>query len=308
MHIKKYRHKANLSQKQLAEKVHVSHTTISHYEKGSRRPDPEMLKDLAKALNVTVDMLLNDQEERVSIQNENVIYKSISKPVLSHYVTKIRLLAKLGITFMVVLIALFVSPNSLSIITLYSVFYFGLLLYEVLHFVVKKPTVMQYNVQMDKTVYFDNGDHETPSVLYEIMRILFMITANFLIGLLIYQGVTHLEGFNGGQVFLPLLMIVQLIIGVLMIINRLKKKQSLKRVLYDRFNYRNTQLLYGIYFVLTDILFGYTILIAVYFKNDLASDLYWIYLFLMPVIMLVSYLMYFDKMSTLSKYEILIND
>ncbi len=69
--ILKLRKDCKLSQEQLAEKVNVTRQTISNWELGETSPNPEQLKLLSKALNVSIDELLNNDikhvlEEKVS--------------------------------------------------------------------------------------------------------------------------------------------------------------------------------------------------------------------------------------------------
>ncbi len=56
--IKLFRKKANLTQKELGEKINVTGTTITRYEKNLRTPDIETLKKIAKALNISLNTLL----------------------------------------------------------------------------------------------------------------------------------------------------------------------------------------------------------------------------------------------------------
>ena len=56
----KLRKDCKLSQEQLAEKVDVTRQTISNWELGETSPNPEQLKLLSKALNVSIDELLNN--------------------------------------------------------------------------------------------------------------------------------------------------------------------------------------------------------------------------------------------------------
>ena len=57
--IRYYREKTGYSQKELAEKVHMSVRTIGHYETGTRSPSIEVMKQLAKVLHVRpADFLL----------------------------------------------------------------------------------------------------------------------------------------------------------------------------------------------------------------------------------------------------------
>ena len=51
------RHKANLTQAQLAKRMRIRQNMISDYERGARRLGSEMAKRFAKALNVKLDYL-----------------------------------------------------------------------------------------------------------------------------------------------------------------------------------------------------------------------------------------------------------
>lgn len=69
--ILKLRKKQGLSQEQLGEQVNVTRQTISNWELGETAPNPEQLKLLSKALNVSIDELLDNEiksilEEKVS--------------------------------------------------------------------------------------------------------------------------------------------------------------------------------------------------------------------------------------------------
>ena len=58
------RKKNGLSQEQLGEKVDVTRQTISNWELGETAPNPEQLKKMSKAFNVSVDEILdNDSKE-----------------------------------------------------------------------------------------------------------------------------------------------------------------------------------------------------------------------------------------------------
>lgn len=59
--ILKLRKKQGLSQEQLSEKVMVTRQTISNWELGETSPNPEQLKLLSKALEVSIDVLLDNE-------------------------------------------------------------------------------------------------------------------------------------------------------------------------------------------------------------------------------------------------------
>ena len=65
--IQKLRKELKLSQEQLAEMIDVTRQTISNWELGETSPNPEQLKLLSKALNVSVDELLNNDVKSVII-------------------------------------------------------------------------------------------------------------------------------------------------------------------------------------------------------------------------------------------------
>ena len=90
--ILKLRKDCKLSQEQLAEKVNVTRQTISNWELGETSPNPEQLKLLSKALNVSIDELLNND----------------IKHVLEEKVTNTEKLAGLIIKILKVLVIIFI--------------------------------------------------------------------------------------------------------------------------------------------------------------------------------------------------------
>ena len=64
----KLRKDCKFSQEQLAEKVDVTRQTISNWELGETSPNPEQLKLLSKALNVSIDELLNNDIKPVLVE------------------------------------------------------------------------------------------------------------------------------------------------------------------------------------------------------------------------------------------------
>lgn len=73
--IRKYRKAAGLSQEDLAEKVWISVTHMSHIETGSTKLSLPVLVDIAAALNVDTDSLLFDENH---IDNDKAILKLIN--------------------------------------------------------------------------------------------------------------------------------------------------------------------------------------------------------------------------------------
>lgn len=68
--LKLLRKKYRLTQKDLADKLGISPSSIGMFEQGRRQPDPEMLKKLSSLFNVTSDYMLGISD--VSDMEENV--------------------------------------------------------------------------------------------------------------------------------------------------------------------------------------------------------------------------------------------
>ena len=60
--IQKLRSQNKWTQEQLAEKLYVSRTAVSKWESGKGYPNIELLKDIAKLFNKTIDELLSSEE------------------------------------------------------------------------------------------------------------------------------------------------------------------------------------------------------------------------------------------------------
>ena len=65
--LRELRKQAELTQKQLGERVGVSKAVISYYETSERTPSPEMLIRLAQTFHVTTDYLLGIEKTWHSI-------------------------------------------------------------------------------------------------------------------------------------------------------------------------------------------------------------------------------------------------
>ncbi|WZL79749.1 helix-turn-helix transcriptional regulator [Eubacteriales bacterium mix99] len=86
--LRKYRKAQSLSQKELAEKIGVSNSRVSNWEKGINRPDVDILADICTALNVSPSELLDVHlsPNDLSDMERRVIMEYRRKPELQHAV------------------------------------------------------------------------------------------------------------------------------------------------------------------------------------------------------------------------------
>jgi len=71
--IRLYRQQKGLSQAELAEKAQVNNKSLSRYELGSSIPPADALKNIADALGISSDALLND--DTISIKDKELLKK-----------------------------------------------------------------------------------------------------------------------------------------------------------------------------------------------------------------------------------------
>lgn len=58
--LKESREKANLTEKELSQRLHVSISSLSHYENNKRRPDLEFIKEFSHILNIDINSILEE--------------------------------------------------------------------------------------------------------------------------------------------------------------------------------------------------------------------------------------------------------
>ena len=84
--IKEYRNRAGLTQKDLADELHVTYQAVSRWENDDAEPSFDMLKDICRILNCTADDLFemdNDElEETIHQPEEPATIKEVEKPVI----------------------------------------------------------------------------------------------------------------------------------------------------------------------------------------------------------------------------------
>lgn len=103
--IKARRIELDMTQAQLAEKIHVSRSTISNWEIGRNYPDIQMIVDLSYCLDISIDTLL---------KGDDVIVTHITND------TRLRKKQKFYIKGLIALLVLVIAISSYSFITHYS--------------------------------------------------------------------------------------------------------------------------------------------------------------------------------------------
>lgn len=103
------RKKNGLSQEQLGEKVDVTRQTISNWELGETAPNPEQLKKMSKAFNVSIDEILDNDSK------EFLMNKISNTEKLAGIIIKI--LKVIGIVIVVYIIFMIIAVIGLGVFT-----------------------------------------------------------------------------------------------------------------------------------------------------------------------------------------------
>ncbi len=91
--LKKLRSEANLTQKEVADLLHVSFQTISKWESDTNEPDVATLKELTKLFDCSLDYLLSEDEnapKKLEVSNESSGHDSVEAvPVVTPVQTEV---------------------------------------------------------------------------------------------------------------------------------------------------------------------------------------------------------------------------
>ena len=78
--LKDLRKQAGLTQVEVAEKLGISQPAYASWERGAKKPTPENLVKIAQILNVSVDYLVGNSEEKADeLDNIEMLFRMNSK-------------------------------------------------------------------------------------------------------------------------------------------------------------------------------------------------------------------------------------
>lgn len=83
------RRRIGINQQQLAEKLHISPSTVGMYEQGRRTPNVDILTQMSRIFNVSLDYLITGSEFVPSSENENLSIPPDRRPQCNRCYEKI---------------------------------------------------------------------------------------------------------------------------------------------------------------------------------------------------------------------------
>lgn len=109
----------NLSQEELAEKLHVSRQTVSRWENNSSQPDIDSILAISNLFMVSTDYILGKEEEIISKDNNNIFFISFGIiiigmvfPLFYFFSNKNTLLLAIGIGIQIIGVIYFEVKNN----------------------------------------------------------------------------------------------------------------------------------------------------------------------------------------------------
>lgn len=89
------RQSKNMSQEEIATKFYVKKNTWCQYERNIRRPDIDLLKQIANYFNISIDYLLGTTELKYDPKDQNItniisIYQELSKDEKQYFINYIK--------------------------------------------------------------------------------------------------------------------------------------------------------------------------------------------------------------------------
>jgi transcriptional regulator with XRE-family HTH domain len=303
--IRRLRNEVGITQQQLADKIHVSNSLVSHWEKGDREPKPQELIALAKYFGCTTDALFNDDTIKADISKPRQVVqvKDFKKDLRIKY-----LIIKALFVLISVCVILFFPNGSQSFTVGFFLVFAGVIVVDIFSCFYSKSYVKTYNVDVDFEVKFLNRlDKKETSKdwSFKMVFTFFLFIASIIALPIIFLLIQN----NNPDVALTIIsVIITLSIFsnfVSLIIYEFKDHLKREEVAYMEFNYRLRLFLRKTLIVIYDFVFIVVYTMMIYYgRNNIEMNNLWTALFFPPALVVVSHLLYIIELDSLIAFKI----
>jgi len=290
--------------------LHVEHSTISNYERGTRKVDLETYVSIANALSVTVKDLTNISVETSKTTENNMSFrknikaKSFNKEInIRFFIFKIIFL----ITFFT--ISLFQKLRTIEVIIIFMLLMAIIIIVDFISLLIFKKGVKYFSVDIDKDVIYESNFRYTNIEFIKwTIQIIFTYFSIIFITAFVYVGIDLLgEERNLIQLFSIYFLIIFIIFIIVLLLEtyRFKLQTSVE---YDKFTYKKDLFLFKLTIISSELLYFYTYVATYYYSEILNQQFYWIFLIFTPLLIIITYDLFFKKIKFLSGFELKIKD
>jgi transcriptional regulator with XRE-family HTH domain len=297
--IKKYRKMNNMTQKELANLIHVEHSTISNWELGKRKVDIETARELSQILGFSLD---DDSE----VKSNNLIYQSIEYRNFKSEIQKKYMMVKLLFIILFINFSATIFGGNINFISIFAVVYIIFILYDVLLLFKPKVDIDHYNISQNKTVFLEKNIKNDKFKKDYIKRLINMIS--YYIALMIILSLSHAFLYpidhSVSYIFVSSILVFSGLF-IFFIIREVRFWRMKKSFDYKKFQYKNDLFIYRLMIVIFDFLILYTLATTSFYLDAISSNLviYFLYMFSFYYYG-VGYDLYIRKLNYLSDFSL----
>lgn len=302
--IRRLRNEVGITQQQLADKIHVSNSLVSHWEKGDREPKPQELIALAKYFGCTTDALFNDDTIKADISKPKQVIqiKNFKSDLRSRY-----LILKAIYVLISIGIVLFLPNGSDNFTTIFFLVLAGIIITDIIACFYNKPDMKTYNVDIDIEVKFINKLDQADITKDWNSKIVFAFFL-FILSIIVLPIIFLLIQNNNPDLALTIISVVITLAifsnFVALIIYEFRDNLKHKEIGYYDFNYKLRIFLRKTLIIIYEVVFiiVYTILIY-YGRNNLNLNDLWVAIVFPPMLVFISHLLYVFELKTLADFK-----
>jgi transcriptional regulator with XRE-family HTH domain len=299
MKIKKYRQQNNMTQKELANLIHVEHSTISNWERGKRKIDIETANKLSKILGFSLD-------DSSQVENNNAIYKSIEYRNFKSEIQKKYIIVKLLVILIFVGFSVALFGGDINFISIFAVVYMIFILYDVLLLFKPKVDIDHFNVSQNKKVFLENNIKEDQSKRDLTKRVCIIIGYYIILILALSLSLTFLYQVDQSLAYVFVLSIIVIsIVFIYFIFRELHYWEKKKKFEYKKFQYKKDLFLNRLIIVIFDLLVLFTLTTTSYYGNEFTNTGVMVFLYMTSLFYYgIGYNLYINKLIYLSDFSL----
>ena len=279
------RKKQNLTQRELGNLINVSDKQISKWETGVSYPDITIINDLAKALNISVNELLNSDDLNTTKYSENINYNLINKIKITSITSNFILLTS---------IILFIISGLIG--NAYEVFAIILSILSTLSFLGSIIFLIISNINNRQEISM-NVENEKYQILYYYKNLIYLLMLTILLVICVlgtksWNSYIVLKDLNFNMIFYNIcLLILFIIYEIIQIMKKRLNVISKIPILEKIFKY-STYVIIFIYII-------NTIILNIYLKHVYLNEYLYRYFRILNFIVKYSLILIFIGKTTL---------
>jgi len=307
LNIKKLRLDNNLSQKEFGKLFHVTNSTVSYWEKGERDINSDILREIASYFNVSLDYLYGNDD--LINSDYQAIYKEVKLYDFSFETKKSIVYLRLAYIFLPVILNLIFANGNIVIFTLFAFTSFAFLVYDIYHlFITPSKYIKSYNLRMNKDFQYVSSMETKKSKainLYGLFEVGLMILLIWFFYPFVYFVFFETTGDVNVLNEVGYMIIFTTLVYIGLIFSEIRSKEYKSDLNYKAKGLRSNYFFNKLALIASYLIYIYTfMIISFYGRNHFTSELLWVLMISLPMILFISYIRFYAKMEYYSSVDI----